>query len=145
MTNDEPLRDGDLRTAFTLLVRGFERLEDKVDQTIVTMQEVKEDQSAQMQISRQTLDEARATNGRVTIMEEWKRGHESVHTVRDTEDNLEAAFTRGEQSKEAEYRSRLQKIWKTVWGFAGKPLGATLLVTAGALGERVFRVIEGLF
>lgn len=130
--NPEPIHDGDLRTAFTLLVKGFERLEDKVDQTIAGLGELKEEQVAQGLIGQRTFEEARKTNGRVNDLEKWQDGHDRGHME---EDKLEAGalgYEAGRQSVRAADRALLRRTWARI----EKPVAYAVLAVLIGVGAK---------
>lgn len=120
--------DGDLRTAFTLLVRTVERfehrlekLEDKVDTTIEGIAEVKREQVAQGIIGEQTLKQTTQTNGRVTALENWQDKF-------DDETQYSGAYDAGRRSIRDGERALLRKVWSkgekyVIWSIGGILVG----------------------
>lgn len=123
------IKDGDIRTAFTLLVRTVERLEDKLDQGIEAIGEVKREQVAQGLVGEQTLVQATKTNGRMDRAEQWQRDHEGVHGVAERA----AGREQGYDDRKADEVAMLRKVGAMVgkWG----PYG--LLVLLAGIGIRI--------
>lgn len=121
--SSEDISTADLRTAFTLLVKTVERLEDKVDHIVESVGEVKEEQVAQGMIGEQTLRQATQTNGRVNTLETWQRDHDGAHLSVAQEELRARSFSAGLDSRKREERRAAVRVWK-----AARPYAITAFV-----------------
>lgn len=131
MTDD--LATADSFTAFTLLVKTVDRLENKVDHIAASVAEVKAEQVSQGIIGERTLNQATKTNGRVDGLEAWAAAHDGEHSAAEREAREAQSFDAGVQSE----RRRFRHLFGAVMDRVERPLMYGLAAVLVGVGIRL--------